>query len=305
MPDFVSQFWSWFIIIPVVLGLIFCVILLRANSGAISKEGESTGHVWDEDLEELNNPLPKWWLQLFYITLVFAVVYLLLYPGLGTFKGFLDWSSVGRYEQEVAAAEASFAPLYAGYLATPMDKLATDPKAMGTAKRLFATNCSICHGSDAGGATGFPNLRDDDWLYGGDENTVKTTINNGRNAVMPAWVATLGEQGVEEVAEYIYSLTRKPVNAHYVKPGEEKFKTFCVACHGADGKGNPALGAPNLTDKTWLYGGSLGAIRESISTGRSGQMPAFSGHLNDSQIHLLTSFLKSIQESGTGQTSNE
>lgn len=299
MPDFTNQFWSWYIAVPVVLGLIFCVLLIRANTIARPKDedgdAEPVGHVWDGDLEELNTPMPKWWLNLFYITLVFGAVYLVLYPGLGSFEGILGWSSQSRYEGEVAEAEAAYAPLYAEYLATPVDELAQDSEAMGTARRLFSINCAVCHGADAHGAIGFPNLADADWLFGGDETTIKATLLNGRVAAMPSWEAALGQKGVEQVAEYVYSLTREPVNPGYVAPGKEKYMAMCVACHGADGKGNQALGAPDLTDDIWLYGGSLNTIRESLVKGRAGVMPAFGHKLTESQIHLLTAYLASLQ----------
>ena len=254
------------------------------------------GHVWDEDLEEYNNPLPKWWLNMFYITLVFSAVYLLLYPGLGSFAGFLGWTSQGRYENEVKTAEESFKPLYDAYLATPIGELVQNAEAMGTAKRLYSTNCAICHGADARGATGFPNLRDKSWLWGGDETAVKATLDGGRNAVMPGWVGVIGEEGVNAVSEYVYSLTRDPLNPAIVDAGKQHYDTLCAACHGPDATGNVALGAPNLTDDIWLYGGSLGAIRQTVEAGRNGIMPAFGESLNDSQIHLLTAYLQSISE---------
>ena len=299
MADFINQFWSWYITIPVLLGLVFCVLLIRANTIArsVDEEGdaEPVGHVWDGDLEELNTPMPKWWLNMFYITLVFGLVYLLLYPGLGSFDGFLGWSSKARYESEVADAEAAYAPLYASYLATPVNELAQNNEAMGTARRLYSTNCAICHGADARGAIGFPNLADDDWQWGEDETTIKTTLINGRVAAMPGWEAALGQQGIEQVAEYVYSLTRDPVNPSLVAPGKEKYTAMCVACHGAEGQGNPALGAPNLADDVWLYGGSLTTIRESLKKGRAGVMPAFGDKLTESQIHLLTAYLGSLK----------
>jgi cytochrome c oxidase cbb3-type subunit 3 len=299
MSDFVSEFWSWFIIVPTVLGLLYCVILLhRSNSATDQKQGDvkTMGHVWDGDLEELNNPLPKWWLQMFYITLIFSVVYLILYPGLGSFAGILNWTSTGRYEQEVKEAEASFAPMYASYLATPIDELKNNDKAMGTAKRLFANNCAVCHGADAGGYTGFPNLTDNDWIYGEEESTVKTTIVNGRKAAMPAWGAALGEKGVADVSEYVYSLTHDSTNKENLASGEQKYMTMCIACHGPEAKGNTALGAPNLSDQIWLYGGSLKSIADSVNNGRNGIMPAFGSKLTESQVHLITAYLNSLQK---------
>lgn len=293
MADFVNEFWHWFITIPVVGGLLYCWVLTYVNTSAPKKDGqvETMGHVWDEDLEEYNNPLPGWWRNMFYITLVFAGIYLALYPGLGAFQGYLDWSSKSRYENEVAAAEASYAPLYQRYLETESATLKADPEAMATAKRLFSTNCAVCHGVDARGTVGFPNLVDEDWIFGGDYETVKKSITEGRVAVMPPWGTALGESGVDAVAEYVYSLNNEPVNPHYLEEGKKTFETVCIACHGVDGKGNPALGASNLTDDIWLYGGSLDAIRESIELGRNGAMPAFSELLDESKIHLITTWL--------------
>ena len=298
MSDFTSEFWSWFIIIPSILGLLYCVVLLmRTNSVKEHKNDQikTMGHVWDEDLEELNNPLPRWWLIMFYITLVFSAIYLVLYPGLGSFSGVLKWTSVGRYEQEVRETEALVEPLYAKYLATPIEDLKRNNSAMSTAKRLFSNNCAICHGADAAGYSGFPNLTDKDWLYGGDEESIKTSILNGRVGAMPPWGAGLGQKGVSEVAEYVYSLSREPVNKHYLVAGKQKYMAMCIACHGANGEGNTLMGAPNLADNIWLYGGSLKAINVSIDKGRAGNMPAFGALLTESQIHLITAYLGRLQ----------
>ena len=303
MADFIHEAWSWFIIIPSVLGLVYCVVIAWSNTSSPSDQGtdngldgdpETMGHVWDEDLREYNNPLPRWWLNLFYLTVAFSAVYLVLYPGLGHFQGILGWSSVERYETEGATSEAAYAPLYANYLATPIEALTINNDAMGTAKRIFSNNCAICHGSDAGGYTGFPDLTDNDWLYGGEEARIKETITNGRRGMMPPWGAALGDDGVQEMATYVYSLTREPQDKHLIGPGKEKYALMCVACHGADGKGNIVFGAPNLADSVWLYGGSMSAIAESVRHGRNGVMPAFGEHLNESQIHLLTAYLKSL-----------
>ncbi len=300
MSDFVSEFWSWYIIIPTVLSLVFCVVLIISNiTTPKSGEVETMDHTWDEDLKEYNNPLPKWWLNLFYITLVFGAVYLLLFPGLGNFQGFLQWSSKDRYDNEMQAAEASYQPLYDAYLTASLEELASNTSAMGTAKRLFSTNCAICHGADARGATGFPNLRDHEWLWGGEETAIKATIAAGRNAAMPGWTAVIGQEGVEQVSEYVYSLTRTPLNPSLVESGKQQYSTLCAACHGPDGKGNPVMGAPNLTDDIWLYGGSLTAIRQSVAEGRFGVMPAFGEQLDESRIHLLTAYLNSIREDST------
>jgi len=292
MADFTHPFWSWWVIIPTVLGLLWCAWLAYSNARATTGgEGGETEHVWDEDIRENNNPLPKWWLNLFYITVVFAFAYLILYPGLGSFQGVLGWSQLGQYQSDLDDADAKYAPLYEKYGSQSLEELNQNPEAMGTAGRLFSTNCSICHGADARGTAGFPNLRDDKWLYGGDGETIKFSITNGRSGIMPAWLPAVGEQGVVELTEYLLSLQKSPANPQLAAAGEEKFKIFCVACHGADATGNQALGAPDLTDDTWLYGSKSAAISESISKGRQGIMPAHKDLLNKHQIHLLTAYV--------------
>jgi cytochrome c oxidase cbb3-type subunit 3 len=296
MADFTHSFWSWFVAVPTILGMLWCFYLTFDNARKIEpeEEGKTTEHVWDEDLQEINNPLPKWWLNLFYITIVFGFVYLILYPGLGSYQGLLGWSEIGEYEQELADADSRYAPLYDKYGSQSLAELGQNKNALATAKRLFSTNCSICHGADARGTAGFPNLRDDAWLYGGDGDTIKLSITNGRNGLMPAWAAPLGEQGVIDVTEYIYGFQQTVENPQAAQAGAEKFKLFCAACHGADATGNPIMGAPNLTDKSWLYGGSKTVISESISNGRQGAMPAHKDLLSENQIHLLSAYLLSL-----------
>jgi cytochrome c oxidase cbb3-type subunit 3 len=298
MADFTSSFWNWYIIIPTLGGIIGCFLLVRWLSGATGKQGEeaeSMGHVWDEDLSELNNPLPSWWLKLFYITLGFGLVYLALFPGLGSFPGLLKWTSVGQYQREMAVADATYGPLYTRYRAMSIPAVAADPEARKMGERLFVTYCAACHGSDARGARGFPNLRDNDWLYGGSPEQIEQTILNGRNGVMPAWKDALGgEQGVADVVQYVLSLSGRNVDQAAAARGKEKFQTFCVACHGPDGKGNQALGAPNLTDNIWLYGGSEKAVTETISNGRSGKMPAQKDALGEDKVHLLAAYVYSL-----------
>ncbi len=297
MADFTSAFWSWFIVILAVAGIVAMFILNRWMTETRRKARapvKTMGHVWDGDLEELNNPLPRWWLNLFYLTLVFAVIYLLLYPGLGAFRGLLGWTQTGQYDQEVAAADARFNPLYEKYLGQDLKALAVDREALKTGERLFVNYCTGCHGSDAGGAPGYPSLRDHDWLWGGEPEAIKASILNGRNGVMPPWGTALGPEGVLNVAEYVLSLSGRRVNPEVAAAGQVKFKQLCVACHGADGKGNSALGAPNLNDNIWLYGGSQKAVMESIEQGRSGRMPAHREFLGEAKAHLLAAYIYSI-----------
>jgi cytochrome c oxidase cbb3-type subunit III len=298
MADFTSSFWNWYIIIPTIGGIIGCFLLVRRLSGTSAKQGEkaeSMGHVWDEDLEELNNPLPGWWLKLFYITMVFGLIYLALFPGLGSFPGLLGWTSHGQYEREMDVADATYGPLFTRYREMSIPAVAADPEARKMGERLFVTYCAACHGSDARGARGFPNLRDNDWLHGGSPEQIEQTILYGRNGVMPAWQDALGgKQGVADVVQYVLSLSGRNVDQAAAARGKVKFQTFCVACHGADGKGNQAIGAPNLTDNIWLYGGSEKAITETIAKGRNGKMPAQKDTLGEDKVHLLAAYVYSL-----------
>lgn len=295
MFDFTSAFWSWFIIVPSALGILGMFVLLRwmlkKPSDGSELDGKPMEHSWDEDLVELNNPLPVWWLNMFYITLFFAIGYLVLYPGMGSYKGLLGWTQAGQYEREIQAAEEKFGPIYAKYLAQDIDSLSQNTTALKTGQRLFGTYCAICHGSDAAGTRGFPNLTDVDWLYGGSPENIKASITHGRNGVMPAWEPVLGKEGVFNVAEYVLSLSGRKVNITAARLGQIKFQQLCIACHGTDGKGLHALGAANLTDKVWLYGASQRSVMTSISGGRSGRMPAHQDFLDEAKIHLLTAYV--------------
>jgi len=301
MADFTSGFWNWYIIILTVVSIIACFMLVRWLSGEISAEekGKEMSHVWDEDLVELNNPLPRWWLNLFYITLIFAIGYLVLYPGLGTFKGMLGWTSTGQYEREIDLADAKYGPLFKKYAEMDIVVVADDADARRMGERMFVSYCATCHGSDARGARGFPNLRDNDWLYGGEPANIQLSILDGRSGMMPGWEAALGgEQGVADVAEYVFSLSGRNVDAAAAERGKTQFTAMCTACHGMDGTGNQALGAPNLTDNIWLYGGTPSSVMESIAKGRNGQMPAHREFLGEEKAHLLAAYVYSLS---TGQ----
>jgi cytochrome c oxidase cbb3-type subunit 3 len=298
MADFTSDFWSWYIGTIVVAGLVWLVYLLKVNSkGKLPSSGEAevTGHVWDEDLQELNTPLPRWWLIMFYITIIYSVGYLILYPGLGAFQGVLGWSQVEQYKTEVSAADAKFGPLYEKFMGQDIAKLASNDSAMKTGERLFVNYCSVCHGSDARGAMGFPNLRDNDWLYGGEPENIKTSIMNGRSGSMPSWEASLGgAEGVTQVANYVMGLSGRSVDNKLAAMGRQKFDMFCVGCHMPDGKGNPAIGAPDLTNNTWLYGGSPKSIMHTIAKGREGRMPAHAEFLGEAKVHILAAYVYSL-----------
>ena len=297
MSDFNSEFWSWFIDAIVVGGIVWLIYLLRVNSkGTLPPggEAEATGHVWDEDLQELNTPLPRWWLIMFYITIVYGIAYLIIYPGMGTFKGLIGWTSVGEYEAEVAQADATYGPLYEKYQKEDIAVLASDDDAMRTGERLYVNYCSVCHGSDARGARGFPNLRDNDWLYGGEPENIKASIMHGRTGAMPAWEASLGEEGVEQMANYVMKLSGRSVDDKLAAAGKEKYATLCVGCHMPEGTGNHAIGAPDLTNNTWLYGGSPKAIKQTIAKGRTGRMPAHDEFLGEAKVHILAAYIYSL-----------
>jgi cytochrome c oxidase cbb3-type subunit 3 len=294
MADFNSEFWHWYISILTVLSIAACfgLVIWMSRGKLPPTQTEDTGHIWDVDLSELNNPLPRWWLGLFYITLVFGGFYLLLYPGLGHYQGLLNWSSNQEYKDEIKAADEKFGPLFAKFESQNIEQLAKDPKAVEIGERLFLNYCSTCHGSDARGARGFPNLRDNDWLWGNSPEQIKHSITHGRQAMMPAWEAPLGGvAGVSDVVDYILSLNGLDHDSEAASRGGQKYAIFCIACHGAEGKGNALFGAPNITDDIWLYGASRKKITESIGKGRSGQMPAHGEFLGTAKTHLLSAYI--------------
>ena len=295
MSDFLGAGWSAYIALVTLAGIIWCVWLLFSQrkakvihtpDGAVA----DTGHVWDDDLRELNNPLPRWWMWMFLLSCIFALAYLVLYPGLGSYPGILGYSTDSALMQSMTTANDELKPVYAKYMRMDIEQVAADPKAREMGQRLFLNSCAQCHGSDAGGSKGFPNLTDRDWLYGGSPENIKTTIVNGRGGVMPPF-PQLDSKQIVEIANYVRSLSGLPADDLKVASGADLFKSNCAACHGADGKGNIALGAPNLTDKTWLYGGSEGVIVETITKGRMAMMPAQDKVLSPEKIHLLTAYV--------------
>jgi cytochrome c oxidase cbb3-type subunit 3 len=255
---------------------------------------QTTGHVWDGDLTELNTPLPRWWLWLFIITVAFAGVYLVLYPGLGDYRGTLGWTSHGEHDAAARENAARIEQTLAPFAKRDVPDLEHDAKALAIGRNLFLNNCAACHGSDAGGAPGFPNLTDKDWLWGGAPARVVETISNGRTGVMPPWGEALGAQGVENVLAYVYSLQGRTLAAGNAAAGKNTFAQLCTACHGADARGNAELGVPNLTDHVWLHGGSIAAVRETIEKGRMGTMPAHLARLGDTRVHLLAAYVLSL-----------
>ncbi|MYN01124.1 cytochrome-c oxidase, cbb3-type subunit III [Pseudoduganella sp. DS3] len=298
MADFTSEFWNLYIVVLTVIGIAGCGVLLWSQSSvkgsalkSVDGKVGTTGHIWDEDLTELNTPMPRWWMWLFYLTIFFSIGYLWLYPGLGSYKGSLGWTSTGEHKEELAKAEKQYGPLFDKYKGQDLQAVAADPQAHAIGERLFLTYCAQCHGSDARGNKGFPNLADKDWLYGGEPNTIKETIMKGRHGVMPPMGAAVGsEKDIENVAQYVLSLSESTHDPIKSVMGKSKFSA-CMACHGAGGKGNPALGAPNLADKTWLYGGSAETVMETIRKGRNNTMPAFEDFLGEGKVHVLAAYV--------------
>ncbi|HOW47560.1 MAG TPA: cytochrome-c oxidase, cbb3-type subunit III [Rubrivivax sp.] len=297
MSEMFSYGWSIFVAVVTTVSLAWCLwLLLVASKRREMAKDNTTGHVWDVDLRELNNPLPRWWFWLFVITVVFGAFYLVLYPGLGAFPGTLGWTSSGQYQTEQRRAQEAMAPLYAKLAATPFEQLAKDPQAMAIGERLFGNNCAGCHGANARGSTGFPNLTDGDWLYGGAPQTIIETITKGRTGTMPPMGEAVGtSDDVRNVAQYVLSLSGAPHDSARAQLGKPKF-VVCAACHGPDGKGNPALGAPNLTDSVWLHGFGEAAIVRMVMQGKTSIMPPFEGRLNPEQIHVLAAYVWSLSQ---------
>ena len=293
MSDFINDFWAMYVAVATIASIVACLILLWiSGTTKVSPAADNTtGHVWDGDLREMNNPLPKWWVYLFIITVIFAFVYGALYPTFGTFKGQLGWSSSGQHAAEVAKVEKAIAPIYAEFVKMDVPAVAANPKANAIGERLFMNYCAQCHGSDARGSKGFPNLADNDWLGGGDPAIISATIANGRTGVMPPMAAAVGtSEDVANVAQYVLSLSGSPHDAVKASLGKDKFAA-CAACHGADGKGNHAVGAPNLTDNVWLYGWGADAIIKIVNEGKTNVMPGQARLLNADQIHVLTAYV--------------
>lgn len=303
MSDFVAVGWPLFIAIVTIAGLAACLVLLFIASRRKVMAGDNTtGHVWDEDLRELNNPLPLWWMGLFVLTVLFGALYLVLYPGLGTHPGQLRWTSQSEYESEMARGRAQVEPLYARFTTMSAAELARDPQAHALGERLFINNCAQCHGSDARGSKGFPNLTDTDWLHGGAPEQIAQSIAQGRQGMMPPMAAAVGSaDDVRNLANYVLSLSGSPHDSIAAQIGRTKF-TACAACHGPGGKGNPALGAPNLSDRIWLHGWGEEAVVRMINEGKTNLMPAHAGRLSDAQIQVLAAYVWGLSNSGATTT---
>ncbi|WP_404414152.1 cytochrome-c oxidase, cbb3-type subunit III [Vreelandella aquamarina] len=302
--DSLPGFWSAWIIVITLGTIALSAWLLFANRRTDKQPDadgnvETTGHAAD-GIEEYDNALPKWWFQLFVGTVIFSLGYLVLYPGLGNFAGVLGWSQEGQWEEEVARAEERFTPIFAQYQEVPIPELAQDDDAMQVAERIYQNNCAVCHGSNAKGGYGFPNLTDDDWLYGGEPENIMTTLNNGRNGLMPAW-QQLGEDNIENLTQYVLSLSDLEHDAERAEQGESTFMSVCAACHTPQGTGNTSLGAPNLTNDIWLYlaqGQTVAdSIRQTLRNGRNGHMPSQTAYIGEERVHLVAAYVYSLRDS--------
>jgi len=287
-----SNAFSLFVIIGTLGSLLVFTLLLVLNR-KVSNPGQTTGHEYD-GIEEYDNPLPAWWFWGFLLSIVFALGYLIYYPGLGNFEGLSGWTSAKQLAQQQAEADERFGPVFAQYRAIPVEELATVPAAMRMGQRLFATSCAQCHGSAGSGAYGFPNLTDHEWQWGLSVDQVQATLQNGRMAMMPAWSAVLDAYGIRDVTEYVVQLSGREADAGQAATGQAQFNQFCAACHGMDGKGQPLLGAPDLTNDIWLYGGSREQITDVLRNGRNGRMPGFSDRLDEDRIHILNAYVRSL-----------
>lgn len=293
MSDFTHNFWSFYVAVLTLAGIFGCLLLLwiTARKKIVSSSDNTTGHVWDEDLREMNNPMPRWWMWMFVLTIVFGLGYLAYYPGLGSFKGMSKWTQIKEYQTEVREGDAEIAPVYARFASLRTEQLAGDAPAMAIGERLFMNNCAQCHGSDAKGSKGFPNLTDGDWLHGGSPEKIAETLHAGRIGMMPPMAAAVGSaDDVRNVAHYVLSLSGSPHDSLRASLGKSKF-TACAACHGLDGKGNQTIGAPNLTDDIWLHGWGEAAIVSMVNNGKTNVMPGQEGRLTEPQLRVLTAYV--------------
>ncbi|WP_454721551.1 MULTISPECIES: cytochrome-c oxidase, cbb3-type subunit III [Cupriavidus] len=304
MSDFFTDFWSYYIAAIALVGIVWCVWLLfsQRRVAKVADATQDTGHVWDGDLRELNNPLPRWWMWMFLLACIFGLIYLVLYPGLGSYAGVLKFSTQGELAAHRKAAEQVQNEIYAKYMKMDVTQVAADPQAREIGQRLFLNYCAQCHGSDARGSRGFPNLTDNDWLYGGDPATITQTITKGRNGVMPPLGAAIDAKLSGDVAQYVRSLSGLASDPIRASRGESTFKSTCAACHGSTGKGNQALGAPNLSDNVWLYGSSEANIVDAIQKGHNNHMPAHEEILTPERIRMLTAYVWGLSNTGGAGT---
>ena len=290
MSDLPDAFWGGWIAVITVVSFVGLAWLLVSIYFTDTGPQEAEAEVWDETLREGAHPAPLWWFWMILVLMVFSVIYLMLYPGLGAFEGLLGWSQGSHIQHTSGEYEARFGGVRKEIVARALPALRSDEQVMHSAQRVYDRNCAVCHGYEASGqAATFPNLTDDVWQWGGSAEQIEQSIRQGRNAVMVPWGGTLGEQGVDEVTDYVLAMGRAEELSGL--PGQARYNQFCIACHGPMGQGNPVLGAPSLVDEDWLYGGSEEAVRESIAAGRNGVMPAFGRRLDDAQIRMLVAWL--------------
>jgi cytochrome c oxidase cbb3-type subunit III len=311
MSDFTHGFWPWYVGAISLVSILACALLLWIAGKATvhaqpgRADDNTTGHVWDEDLRELNNPLPRWWMWLFILTVIFALAYLVFFPGLGSFKGTLNWSSTEtEHKQDVSRLRAQVAPLYSAFAAQPIETLAKDPRALALGERIFMNNCAQCHGSDGRGGNSYPNLTNGNAAWLGERSAahIVNTVTNGRTGVMPALGAAIGgDEDIRALAHYVLSLSGSPHNDIKAYSGKKLYAT-CAACHGVDGKGNKALGAPNLADDYWLYGWGEESIVSAIRSGKNNVMPAQAPKLSPEQIHVVAAYVLSLSASSFPET---
>ena len=296
-----SNFWHWWIVLLTTTCLVLVTWVLFSTRKTQRKDltKETTGHDYD-GIEEYDNPLPHWWFVMFTASLVFTVGYLVLYPGMGKWKGILGWTQIKELAQNQQKHDSKYAPEFTRYAATPIEELIKNPRALKMGERIFINNCALCHGMDAGGNFGFPDLADNDWLYGGTPDAIKATITHGRQGQMPAWGAVIGDKGVKQVASYVRELSGIDTGASeaVLEAGKKIFSATCAICHSSDGTGNFTLGAPNLTNNIWLYGSSQAQVEYTIRQGRNGVMPPWNDILGEKKVHLVTAYVYSLTHKG-------
>ncbi|NGY03191.1 cytochrome-c oxidase, cbb3-type subunit III [Solimonas terrae] len=290
-----SNFWHWVVVAIVVGSFIGTMWLLFANARGKAGEGD-TGHVWDDDLREYNNPLPRWWLNVFVATTVFGALYLTFYPGLGNFAGRLGWTEQKQLHERLDALKAQRDRQLAKFHDRDVASLATDPAARTLGRNVFLNNCAGCHGADAHGALGFPNLSDKDWLYGGTPEAIVASVTHGRNGQMPAFNGAIDAPTFDALVRYVQHWNDPKLDASVREQAQKQFAITCAACHGPDGHGNQVIGAPNLTDTIWLHGGTRERIRETILFGRRSAMPAHEKILSPDEIKLVSAYVYSLSQ---------
>lgn len=283
---------SWFVIIGTLGSMLFYFLLLHMNRKVTSGK-ETTGHNYD-GIEEYDNPLPAWWYWSFVLTIIFGLGYLVYYPGLGNFPGIGGWTQVGALEEEQARAAERYGPIFAQYRDVPIDQLALDPEIIKMGRRLYTTNCSVCHGATGLGSFGFPNLTDDEWMWGGTNEAIVESIANGRVGVMTPFLGILSDKAVTETTTFVLQMAGRDVDAAEAERGAMHYATYCAVCHGADGKGQVIFGAPDLTNEIWLYGNSRVRIEHTIKNGRTNMMPAFKDRLGEDKVRILAAYVKSL-----------